>query len=187
MSSKGTTLSFQYPQLTRFNYENWAIRMKAILGAHGVWEVVEKEVKVKAMEEDVVEGEEEEEINTILLKREESQVLQEVVEMEEEEEECQTKKVEEETKPIQHKEDVEEPALFLTFKEEPKDEKNFKKAMAHEFEMSEMGLMSYYVGIEVKQMEDGIFISQEASAKEVLKKFNMFDLQSRQHAHEVWS
>ncbi|KAK2975951.1 hypothetical protein RJ640_013443 [Escallonia rubra] len=42
MSSKGTTISFHYPQLTNFNYENWAIRMKAILGARGVWEVVEK-------------------------------------------------------------------------------------------------------------------------------------------------
>ncbi|KAK2973699.1 hypothetical protein RJ640_027078 [Escallonia rubra] len=42
MSSKGTTLSFRYPQLTKFNYENWAIRMKAILGARGVWEGVEK-------------------------------------------------------------------------------------------------------------------------------------------------
>ena len=36
---------------------------------------------------------------------------------------------------------------------------DFKKAMAQEFEMSDMGLMSYYLGIEVKQMEDGIFIS----------------------------
>ncbi|KAK2973292.1 hypothetical protein RJ640_029742 [Escallonia rubra] len=52
---------------------------------------------------------------------------------------------------------------------------DFKKAVAHEFEMSDMGLMSYYLGIEVKQMEDRIFISPEAYAKEVLKKFNMFD------------
>ena len=44
----------------------------------------------------------------------------------------------------------------------------FKKVMAQEFEMSDMGLMSYYLGIEVKQMEDGIFISQEAYAKELL-------------------
>ncbi|XP_015972745.1 uncharacterized protein LOC107496057 [Arachis duranensis] len=41
-SSKRTTLSFQYPQLSKLNYDNWAARMKAILGAQGVWEMVEK-------------------------------------------------------------------------------------------------------------------------------------------------
>ncbi|KAK2973573.1 hypothetical protein RJ640_030698 [Escallonia rubra] len=49
----------------------------------------------------------------------------------------------------------------------------FKKEMAKEFEMTNIGLMSYYLGIEVKQRDDGIFISQEAYAKEVLKRFNM--------------
>ena len=51
----------------------------------------------------------------------------------------------------------------------------FKKVMAQEFEMSNMGLMSYYLGIEVKQMENGIFISQEVYAKELLKKLNLLD------------
>ncbi|KAK2993848.1 hypothetical protein RJ640_027325 [Escallonia rubra] len=46
---------------------------------------------------------------------------------------------------------------------------DFKKEMAKEFEMTDIGLMSYYLGIEVKQRDDGIFISQEAYAKEVLK------------------
>ena len=36
---------------------------------------------------------------------------------------------------------------------------NFKKVMAQEFEMSDIGLMTYYLGMEVKYMEDGIFIS----------------------------
>ena len=49
----------------------------------------------------------------------------------------------------------------------------FKKAMIKEFEMSDIGLMSYYLGIEVKQKEDGIFISQQRYAKEMLKKFKM--------------
>ena len=48
----------------------------------------------------------------------------------------------------------------------------FKKAMAREFEIKDMGLMSYYLGIEVKQNKNGIFISQEGYAKEV-KRFNM--------------
>ncbi|XP_038701795.1 uncharacterized protein LOC119998515 [Tripterygium wilfordii] len=42
MASKGASISFHYPQLTKFNYENWAIRMKAILGSQGVWDVVDK-------------------------------------------------------------------------------------------------------------------------------------------------
>ncbi|GKV31573.1 hypothetical protein SLEP1_g40251 [Rubroshorea leprosula] len=49
----------------------------------------------------------------------------------------------------------------------------FKRAMSNEFEMTDIGLMSYYLGIEVKQMEEGIFISQENYAREVLKRFNM--------------
>jgi len=51
----------------------------------------------------------------------------------------------------------------------------FKKVMSYEFEMTDLGLMSYYLGLEVKQLEEGIFISQECYAKEVLKKFKMFD------------
>ncbi|KAK2989563.1 hypothetical protein RJ640_014990 [Escallonia rubra] len=50
-----------------------------------------------------------------------------------------------------------------------------KDSMTREFEMTDMGLMSYYLGLEVKQMKDGIFLSQEGYAKEVLKKFKMLD------------
>ena len=51
----------------------------------------------------------------------------------------------------------------------------FKRAMTQEFEMTDIGLMSYYVGIEVKQMKEGIFVSQERYVKEVLEKFNMIN------------
>ncbi|XP_070031802.1 uncharacterized mitochondrial protein AtMg00810-like [Nicotiana tomentosiformis] len=51
----------------------------------------------------------------------------------------------------------------------------FKKDMSREFEMMDVRLMSYYLGLEVKQMEDVIFISQESYIKEILKKFNMLD------------
>ncbi|XP_048610068.1 uncharacterized protein LOC125585309 [Brassica napus] len=33
---------FQVPLLTKSNYDNWSLRMLAILGAHDVWEIVEK-------------------------------------------------------------------------------------------------------------------------------------------------
>ncbi|GAA0173738.1 transmembrane signal receptor [Lithospermum erythrorhizon] len=50
---------------------------------------------------------------------------------------------------------------------------DFKRRMALEFEMTDMGQMSYYLGIEVIQGVDGIFISQEAYTNALLKKFNM--------------
>lgn len=56
---------------------------------------------------------------------------------------------------------------------DPRMFEDFKKEMTREFEMTDIGLMSYYLGIEVKQMEEGIFISQEGYAREVLKKFKM--------------
>ena len=42
MTSKPIAISFQYPRLTNLNYENWALRMKAILGSQGVWDIVDK-------------------------------------------------------------------------------------------------------------------------------------------------
>ncbi|KAK0577924.1 hypothetical protein LWI29_002417 [Acer saccharum] len=53
--------------------------------------------------------------------------------------------------------------------------KEFKEAMIREFEMTDIGLMSYYLGIKVKQREKDIFISQERYAKEALEKFNMIN------------
>ncbi|XP_059668866.1 uncharacterized mitochondrial protein AtMg00810-like [Cornus florida] len=57
----------------------------------------------------------------------------------------------------------------------PKMFEDFKKVMARVFEMTNIGIMAYYLGIEVKQMKDGIFIHQEGYAKEILKKFKMED------------
>ncbi|KAA0051914.1 putative copia-type polyprotein [Cucumis melo var. makuwa] len=52
---------------------------------------------------------------------------------------------------------------------------DLKKARTQEFEMIDIGLMSYYLGIEVKQSEEGIFISQERYTREILEKFNMMN------------
>ncbi|KAM1651788.1 hypothetical protein ACFX1X_004522 [Malus domestica] len=49
----------------------------------------------------------------------------------------------------------------------------FKRVMTKEFEMTDIGLMAYYLGIEVKQNEEDIFISQESYTKKILKKFKM--------------
>ncbi|KAK2991588.1 hypothetical protein RJ640_000959 [Escallonia rubra] len=52
---------------------------------------------------------------------------------------------------------------------------NFKKAMTKEFEMTYIGEMSYFLGVEVKQMEDGIFMSQKKYAEQILSRFRMKD------------
>eukprot|EP00253_Pinus_taeda_P028962 PITA_28962 len=50
---------------------------------------------------------------------------------------------------------------------------NFKIVMKEEFEMTDMGFLKYFLGIEVEQNGNGIFISQEKYANEVLERFNM--------------
>jgi hypothetical protein len=49
----------------------------------------------------------------------------------------------------------------------------FKAEMFDVFKMTDLGLMSYFLGMEVKQSDDGIFICQQKYAKEILKKFHM--------------
>ncbi|GMI95429.1 cysteine-rich RLK (RECEPTOR-like protein kinase) 8 [Hibiscus trionum] len=45
--------------------------------------------------------------------------------------------------------------------------------MTQEFEMTDLGLMKFFLGFEVRQVETGIFLSQETYAKEILKKYKM--------------
>ncbi|KAL4016732.1 hypothetical protein IC575_024389 [Cucumis melo] len=50
---------------------------------------------------------------------------------------------------------------------------NFKWEMMKMFEMTDLGLMSYFLGIEIKQGQGEVFICQKKYAKEILKKFKM--------------
>eukprot|EP00253_Pinus_taeda_P011782 PITA_11782 len=52
---------------------------------------------------------------------------------------------------------------------------NFKTVMKEEFEMTNMGFLRYFLGIEVEKSGNGIFISQEKYVNEVLRRFNMQD------------
>ena len=49
----------------------------------------------------------------------------------------------------------------------------FVAAMQGEFEMSMMGELSFFLGLQVKQTKDGIFLCQSKYCKEILKKFEM--------------
>ena len=51
--------------------------------------------------------------------------------------------------------------------------KEFRTVMESEFEMTNLGLMKFFLGIEVQQSESGIFISQSKYASTILKRFNM--------------
>ena len=51
--------------------------------------------------------------------------------------------------------------------------KEFQKCMQLEFEMSSMGELNFFLGLQIKQMRDGIFICQAKYAKELIKKFGL--------------
>ena len=55
----------------------------------------------------------------------------------------------------------------------------FLEEMKKEFEMSMVGELNYFLGLQVKQWKDGIFILQKKYAKNLVKRF---DLDSKKHA-----
>nr|GEY68660.1 copia protein [Tanacetum cinerariifolium] len=48
----------------------------------------------------------------------------------------------------------------------------FKALMHKRFQMSSMGELTFFLGLQVKQSEEGIFISQDKYVAEILKKFD---------------
>ena len=50
---------------------------------------------------------------------------------------------------------------------------DFAKIMQGEFEMSMMGELNFFLGLQIKQTKEGIFINQAKYIKEILKKFGM--------------
>jgi hypothetical protein len=52
---------------------------------------------------------------------------------------------------------------------------DFKNSTKTEFEMTDLGLMKFFLGIEVDQSDDDIFICQINYANEVLKRFRMLN------------
>ncbi|GKE00603.1 retrovirus-related pol polyprotein from transposon TNT 1-94 [Tanacetum coccineum] len=52
---------------------------------------------------------------------------------------------------------------------------DFAKIMHYEFEMSMMGELNFFLSLQIKQKEDGIFFNQSKFIKEMLKKFGLED------------
>ena len=50
-----------------------------------------------------------------------------------------------------------------------------KKKLAAKFEMKDLGLMHYFLGLEVWQSLEGIFLNQGKYALEILKRFDMLE------------
>nr|GEV52637.1 putative ribonuclease H-like domain-containing protein [Tanacetum cinerariifolium] len=61
----------------------------------------------------------------------------------------------------------------------------FEVLMKGEFEMSAMGELTFFLGLQVKQLPDGIFISQDKYIKDMLKKFDMESLRTATIPYEV--
>nr|GEW86211.1 copia protein [Tanacetum cinerariifolium] len=53
--------------------------------------------------------------------------------------------------------------------------KAFEKLMKDKFQMSSMGELTFFLGLQVKQKERGIFISQDKYVAEILRKFGLTD------------
>jgi hypothetical protein len=51
----------------------------------------------------------------------------------------------------------------------------FEKMMANKFEMSMIGVLSYFLGLQIKQLKNETFMSQEKYIKDMLKKFGIKD------------
>ncbi|GJZ77125.1 ribonuclease H-like domain-containing protein [Tanacetum coccineum] len=54
----------------------------------------------------------------------------------------------------------------------------FEKLMHEKFQMSSMGELIFFLGLQVKQKKDGIFISQDKYVEEILKKFGFTEVKT---------
>ncbi|GJR66097.1 putative ribonuclease H-like domain-containing protein [Tanacetum coccineum] len=66
--------------------------------------------------------------------------------------------------------------IFGSTKKEMSTE--FEKLMHDKFQMSSMGELSFFLGLQVKQKSDGIFISQDKYVAEILKKFDFASIKT---------
>nr|GEV25161.1 putative ribonuclease H-like domain-containing protein [Tanacetum cinerariifolium] len=56
--------------------------------------------------------------------------------------------------------------------------KAFEKLMKDKFQMSFMGELTFFLGLQVRQKDDGIFISQDKYVAKILRKFGFTDVKS---------
>ena len=66
----------------------------------------------------------------------------------------------------------------------PKQINKFKLEMKKIFEMTDLGLMSYFFDIEIKQTQDEVFICKKKVCKGDTKKISDGGLQSNEYSYE---
>nr|GFC30937.1 hypothetical protein [Tanacetum cinerariifolium] len=54
----------------------------------------------------------------------------------------------------------------------------FEELIKNGFQMSSMGKLTFFLGLQTKQKEDGIFISQDKYVAEILKKFDFLSVKT---------
>jgi uncharacterized membrane protein YgcG len=64
---------------------------------------------------------------------------------------------------------------MIYFSTDGKMIEEFKKSMMQKFEMSDLGELRYFLGLEVKQEKNGIFLSQGKYARDLLTKCDMLN------------
>jgi hypothetical protein len=60
----------------------------------------------------------------------------------------------------------------------------FQEMMEKEFQMSMMGELTFFLGIQVKQTKQGTFVHQAKYMKDLMKKFNMAGAQAHVNSDE---
>nr|GEV13251.1 retrovirus-related Pol polyprotein from transposon TNT 1-94 [Tanacetum cinerariifolium] len=73
--------------------------------------------------------------------------------------------------------DVKSAFLYGTIEEQELC-KTFEKLMKDKFQMSSMGELTFFLGLQVKQKDDGIFISQDKYVAKILRKFGFTNVKS---------
>ncbi|GJR95309.1 retrovirus-related pol polyprotein from transposon TNT 1-94 [Tanacetum coccineum] len=61
----------------------------------------------------------------------------------------------------------------------------FEKLMHEKFQMSSMGELTFFLGLQVQQKKDGIFISQDKYVGEILKKFGFIEVKTASEPMET--
>ena len=60
-----------------------------------------------------------------------------------------------------------------------------KKKLAEEFEMKYLGLMHYFLGLEVWQSSEWIFLNQGKYVVEIIEATQYVEMQSHGHTHGI--
>ncbi|GJR31079.1 ribonuclease H-like domain-containing protein [Tanacetum coccineum] len=95
-----------------------------------------------------------------------------------EEDVCFKRKIEKKTLSLDDDEDVGAEKSLCT---------EFEKMMHKKFQMKSIGEQTFFLGLQVKQNEDGIFINQDKYMTEILKKFGFTDVKTATYTDSVYA